>query len=281
MGFRLGNVNGRSVLVDGDAVYDVATLTGGDLGPDPTEVLAHHGRLHELADGLASARPTATVADVVLGPPVPRPRHVFGIGLNYHAHAAETGAQLPEVPLVFAKFPGCLVGPTADVVIASDTTDYEAELVVVVGATAHSVSVADGWSVVAGVTVGQDVSDRELQNAGARPQFSLAKSHDTYGPTGPFVVSPDLLTDRDALALRCEVDGEVRQDDSTAGLIFPVAELVSYLASMLTLYPGDLVFTGTPAGVGLPTGNFLRPGQVVRTSIAGVGELVNRCVGRT
>ena len=109
------------------------------------------------------------------------------------------------------------------------------------------------------------------------PQFSLAKSHDTYGPTGPWVVSPDLLPDRDALAIRCEVNGDVRQDDTTANLIFSVADLVAYLSANLTLQPGDLIFTGTPSGVGFPTGNFLKPGDVVRTSIEGIGELVNHC----
>ena len=277
MGFRLANVNGRAVLVGGESVYDVAELTDGEVGPEPLDVVTHHARLHDLAAGLANAQPTARLADVNLGPPVPNPGSVFGIGLNYRTHAAETGAALPEAPLVFAKFPSCLVGPTADIAIASDTTDYEAELVVVIGASARDVSTSDAWNVIAGVTAGQDVSDRRLQNAGERPQFSLAKSHDTYGPTGPCIVSPDLLPDRDALAIRCEVNGEVRQEDTTANLIFSVPDLVAYLSSNLTLQPGDLIFTGTPSGVGLPTRNFLRPGDVVRTSIEGVGELVNRC----
>ena len=277
MGFRLANVDGRAVLIDGESVHDVAALTDGELGPDPLDVVTHHARLHDLTAGLAKVRPTAQIADVNLGPPVPNSRSVFGIGINYRGHAAETGAALPEAPLVFAKFPNCIVGPTADIAIASDTTDYEAELVVVIGAAARDVSRSDAWNVVAGLTAGQDVSNRRLQNAGERPQFSLAKSHDTYGPTGPWVVSPDLLPDRDALAIRCEVNGDVRQDDTTANLIFSVADLVAYLSANLTLQPGDLIFTGTPSGVGFPTGNFLKPGDVVRTSIEGIGELVNHC----
>ena len=277
MGFRLANVDGRAVLIDGASVHDVAALTDGELGPDPLDVVTHHARLHDLTAGLAEVRPTAQIAEVNLGPPVPNSRSVFGIGINYRGHAAETGAALPEAPLVFAKFPNCIVGPTADIAIASDTTDYEAELVVVIGTTARDVSRSDAWNVVAGLTAGQDVSNRRLQNAGERPQFSLAKSHDTYGPTGPWVVSPDLLPDRDALAIRCEVNGDVRQDDTTANLIFSVADLVAYLSANLTLQPGDLIFTGTPSGVGFPTGNFLKPGDVVRTSIEGIGELVNHC----
>lgn len=279
MAYRLGNVAGRAVLIVGNGVHDVARLSGGELGPDPLAVIAAHRSLPELAERASDAEPSAVLDEVVLGPPVPSPRHVFGIGLNYRSHAAETGAELPEAPSVFTKFPGCLTGPTADIVLASETTDYEAELVVVIGERARDVTVDAAWEAVAGVTVGQDVSDRGLQFAGPRPQFSLGKSHDGYGPTGPFVVSPDLLDDRDELRVTCAVDGEVRQDDTTANLVFPVAELVAYLSSVLTLYPGDLIFTGTPAGVGAPTGNFLRPGQTVHTTITGVGSLLNRCVG--
>jgi 2,4-didehydro-3-deoxy-L-rhamnonate hydrolase len=278
MGFRLANVDGRAALVDDDHVYDLHTLSDGVLGPDPTAAVAEGTRLHELSAGLESAEPTAKLADVVLGPPVPAPRHVFGVGLNYRSHAAETGAELPTVPMIFTKFPGCLVGPAADIAIASDSTDYEAELVVVIGARVRDVAAEQAWDAVGGLTVGQDVSDRGLQFAGKPPQFSLGKSHDTYGPTGPFVVSPDLLADRDDLHVRCEVNDEVRQDDTTANLIFPVAELVAYLSSTLTLYPGDLIFTGTPAGVGRPQGKFLHAGDVVRTTIDGIGALTNRCV---
>ena len=161
---------------------------------------------------------------------------------------------------------------------APHVLDYEAELVVVIGTEAKDVTIDDAWSVVAGLTIGQDVSDRGLQNAGDRPQFSLGKSHDGYGPTGPYVVSPDLLPQRDDLAVRCVVNGEERQSDRTSNLIFPVAELVSYLSGVLTLQPGDLIFTGTPAGVGLATGTFLRAGDVVETEIDGLGALRTSCV---
>jgi 2-keto-4-pentenoate hydratase/2-oxohepta-3-ene-1,7-dioic acid hydratase in catechol pathway len=278
MGFRLANVDGRGALVDDDYVYDLGTLSDGELGPDPTAVVAECARLHQLAAGLDRAEPTGKLADVVLGPPIPAPRHVFGVGLNYRTHAAETGAELPDIPMIFTKFPGCLVGPTSDIAVVSDSTDYEAELVVVIGSRVRDVTADEAWDAVAGLTVGQDVSDRGLQFATKPAQFSLGKSHDTYGPTGPFVVSPDLVGDRDDLPIRCEINGEVRQDDTTANLIFSVPDLVAYLSSVLTLYPGDLIFTGTPAGVGRPQGKFLHPGDTVHTTIAGVGELTNRCV---
>jgi 2,4-didehydro-3-deoxy-L-rhamnonate hydrolase len=174
---------------------------------------------------------------------------------------------------VFTKFPGCLTGPEATVELASDTTDYEAELVVVIGATARDVPAADAWDVVAGLTIGQDLSDRELQSQGERPQFSLAKSHDGFGPTGPLVVSTDLVENRDSLDIACSVNGERRQSDNTRNLIFTVPVLVEYLSGMMTLRPGDLMFTGTPSGVGMATGTYLRSGDVVRTVIEGLGEM--------
>lgn len=285
MGFRMGSVDGRAVLAAGDMVYDVEAASDGRVPAAPVEAIATYVALHELSARLGDESaagggpaPLGRSMDIVLGPPVPWPRQVFGIGLNYRTHAAETGAEVPAAPLVFTKFPGCLSGPTADVEVASTTTDYEAELVVVIGTRVKDVPVPDAWRAVAGLTVGQDISDRALQNAGARPQFSLGKSHDGYGPTGPFVVSPDLVADRDALAVRCEVNGDVRQSDTTANLIFGVAELVSYLSSVLTLYPGDLIFTGTPSGVGMATGDYLRPGDAVTTTIEGIGAMANRCV---
>ena len=273
MGFRLGNVDGRAVLVEGDGVFDLERVSEGRLGPGARAAIAGHAVLHEIAAGLAGQQPDRTLADVTLGPPQPDPWQVFAIGLNYRGHAAETGKALPEAPLVFTKFPGCLTGPVATVEMASDTTDYEAELVVVIGDTVRNVAAADAWNVVAGLMIGQDLSDRELQNAGERPQFSLAKSHDGYGPTGPLIVSPDLLDDPDALDVRCFVNGEQRQSDTTHNLIFSVPVLVEYLSRMMTLHAGDLIFTGTPEGVGLATGNYLRSGDVVRTTIAGLGEL--------
>jgi 2-keto-4-pentenoate hydratase/2-oxohepta-3-ene-1,7-dioic acid hydratase in catechol pathway len=273
MGFRLGNVDGRAALVEGDGVHDLEAASDGRLGPSAQAALANTAALHEIALGLAGRDPEHRLGEVNLGPPVPDPMHVFAIGLNYRGHAAETAKALPPAPLVFTKFPGCLTGPEATVELASDTTDYEAELVVVIGATARDVPAADAWDVVAGLTIGQDLSDRELQSQGERPQFSLAKSHDGFGPTGPLVVSTDLVENRDSLDIACSVNGERRQSDNTRNLIFTVPVLVEYLSGMMTLRPGDLMFTGTPSGVGMATGTYLRSGDVVRTVIEGLGEM--------
>lgn len=278
MTFRLANVAGRAALVDGDAVHDLEAASAGALGPDPMAAVAAHRRLHDLAPGLADRTPETTLAAAHLGPPVPRPRQVFGIGLNYADHIAESGVPTPEVPVVFTKFAGCIVGPTDDVVLHGDMDDWEAEVVVVIGTTARRVAAADAWSHVAGITAGQDVSDRALQFAASPPHFDLGKSHDTYGPTGPVLVSPDALDDPDDIALSCTVNGREVQRSSTRHLLFGVPALIEYLSGVLTLHPGDLVFTGTPSGVGMATSTFLAPGDVVVTEVAGVGTMTNRCV---
>ena len=277
MGYRLATVDERAALVDDSSYYDIATVTGGDLGPDPVHAIASGAVLHELADRLADLEPTGTLADVALGPPVPRPRNSLAIGLNYRSHVAEADMEVPEVPLVFTKFPSCIVGPTADIELRSATADYEAELEVVIGTAGRDIGADQAWDHVAGLTVGQDISDRALQFAAQPPHFDLGKSRDTYGPIGPWLVSPDLLDDPNALAITCDVNGDRRQDGTTAQLIFDVPELVAYISSIMTLGPGDLIFTGTPDGVGATQGRFLEPGDVVTTTIEGIGTMVNRC----
>lgn len=277
MGFRLATIDDRAVLVEDGSYHDLEALSDGRIGPDPMDAVSEGAALHELAADLASATPTGAVADAVLGPPVPRPRNSFAIGLNYRSHVAEADMEVPEVPLVFTKFPSCIVGPTADVELRADAGDYEAELVVVIGRSGRDIDAADAWDHVLGVTVGQDISDRALQFAASPPHFDLGKSRDTYGPTGPFLVSPDLLDDRDDLPITCAVNGETRQDSSTGHMIFDVPDLIAYVSSIVTLAPGDLIFTGTPDGVGATTGQFLAPGDVVTTTITGVGTLENRC----
>jgi 2-keto-4-pentenoate hydratase/2-oxohepta-3-ene-1,7-dioic acid hydratase in catechol pathway len=278
MGFRLANVNGRAALVSGDHYTDLATHSSGALGPDPMEALARPDLLAELSALLDDASVTGLLADVVLGPPVPRPQKVFGIGLNYQSHADEGGVEPPASPLVFTKFPSCLVGPTADVEIRSDGCDYEGELVVVIGQGGRDITIDDAWNHVVGVTIGQDISDRPAQFAAKPPHFDLGKSFDTFGPIGPVLVSVDELADRDALHMTCSINGDVRQDGNTSDLIFDVPTLVSFLSSITTLVTGDIIFTGTPAGVGMAQGKWLADGDVISTTIDGIGTMTNGVV---
>ncbi|HVP30596.1 MAG TPA: fumarylacetoacetate hydrolase family protein [Myxococcota bacterium] len=276
---RLIQHHGRAALVTPDGIADLERASGGRLPPDPMAALARLGELRELAaKGVSATAPLPD--DAELGPPVPRPSKVFGIGLNYRDHAAEAGLELPKQPLVFTKFPSCIVGPRADVPLSGDRVDYEAELVAVIGERCHHVREADARRVIAGFCAGQDVSDRRLQFADKPPQFSLGKSFDGYGPIGPAIVSLDELERPGDLAITCDVSGERYQDGRTSQMIFPVEELVAFLSRVCTLLPGDLIFTGTPAGVGSAREprRYLVPGDVIETTVEGVGRLRNRCV---
>jgi 2-keto-4-pentenoate hydratase/2-oxohepta-3-ene-1,7-dioic acid hydratase in catechol pathway len=276
--FRLLNVSGRSALeVDGQW-YDLARLSGDESLADPMAAVARSTELHALSDRCAAATPDGAVADVSLEAPVPRPRQVFAIGINYADHAAESGIQAPPAPLTFTKFPSSIAGPTADVPLSGEMVDWEVEVVVVIGRTCAYVPVEEAWDVVAGLTLGQDISDRKVQMTGTPPQFSLGKSFPSYAPIGPAVVSIDGLADPMDLALWCDVSGERMQESRTSHLIFGIPTLIAYLSSICTLEAGDIIFTGTPDGVGMARGRFLVEGDEIVSGAEGIGELRNVCV---
>jgi 2-keto-4-pentenoate hydratase/2-oxohepta-3-ene-1,7-dioic acid hydratase in catechol pathway len=259
---------------------DLESASAGRFGPDPMHALASWDALRAFAASLdLSGAPELDAA--LLGPCAPRPRSVFGIGLNYRDHAQEAGLPLPKEPLVFTKFPSCLVGPRSDVIVFGDRVDWEAELVVVIGRRAENVPESRALEFVAGFCCGQDVSDRKLQFASQPPQFSLGKSRATFGPIGPAIVSLDELATPLDLAITCDLDAERMQSSRTSQLIFGVPELVAYLSRHCELLPGDLVFTGTPGGVGSVRKRYLKPGETIHTQIEGVGTLLNRCVAPT
>ena len=215
--------------------------------------------------------------------PVPRPRAIYGIGLNYRDHAEEAKLDLPKQPMVFAKFPSCIAGPGAEIPLTSNRVDWEAELVVVIGRGGRNIPAEDAMSRIAGYSVGQDISDRRQQFADRPPQFCLGKSAANFGPIGPSVVSTDAFENPNDLAVKCELNGQVVQSSSTANLIFSVSELVEFLSKWCELMPGDLIFTGTPAGVGSLRNprRYLQDGDVLTTMIDGLGVLKNRCVSAT
>jgi len=276
---RLANLEGRAVLCAGQLGVDVAERSDGRFGPDPMQALLLWEAFRAWAEGVDTGE-GKPVDPERLGPCVPRPSKVFGVGLNYRAHAEEAKLEVPSQPLIFTKFPNCLSGPRAPIPLTSQRVDYEVELVAVIGRRVRGVGESEALSAVAGYCVGQDISDRALQFAGKPPQFSMGKSADGFGPLGPALVSLDAFDDPDDLALWCEVSGDRRQDDRTRDMIFPVAELVAYLSSLCTLEPGDLIFTGTPSGVGSmrQPRSYLAPGDVIASGIEGIGELRNECV---
>lgn len=278
MAFTLANVDGRAALVRSGEWFDVERASEGAISADPMLALADAEALHQLDARLSQLTADGSVADIELGPPVPRPRNSYGIGLNYRSHAAESNMELPENPLVFTKFPSCIVGPDSDVELRTETGDYEVELVVVIGKGGRDIPESEAWDHIVGVTCGQDISDRRLQFSAKPPHFDLGKSRDTYGPIGPVLVSTDQFDDPTQIDLSCTVNGEPRQSDNTRNLIFTVAQLVAYLSSISTLATGDLIFTGTPEGVGAASKNYLRPGDVIVSTLQGVGTMTNHCL---
>lgn len=279
MPFQLANVAGRTALVDQRGNwFDAAEVSNGSIDPDPMVAIADPDALDAAAAGLGNATPNGALADADVRAPIPEPRNVFAIGLNYRDHAAESAMELPENPLVFTKFPSCIVAADADVELRSSTADWEAELVVVIGRPGRDISAEDAWDHIVGLTIGQDVSDRRLQFAAKPPHFDLGKSRDTYGPTGPVLVSTDSFDDPTDLAITCDVNGDQKQADRTSSLIFSIPELIAYLSGVLTLGTGDLIFTGTPSGVGAATRTFLQPGDIITTTIEGIGTMTNHCV---
>lgn len=279
---RLANLGGRATLVvpvdDGVVGLDVATASGGRFGPLVQGLYDQWSDFRAFVTGVGSTGAWPLDMTRLLSP-VPEPRQVFAVGLNYHSHAAESGAPLPEVPAVFTKFPASLSGPFADIPLSGPTVDWEVELVVVLGRRAERIEPGEAWSHVAGLSVGQDVSDRTLQFAAAG-QFSLGKSYRGYGPIGPWLVTPDEFADLEGIGLRCRVNGMTVQDGSTADMVFGVADLLARISAICPLLPGDVVFTGTPAGTGIcaqpPT--FLQAGDVLESAIDGIGTIRNAVV---
>jgi 2-keto-4-pentenoate hydratase/2-oxohepta-3-ene-1,7-dioic acid hydratase in catechol pathway len=274
---KIANVSGRAHLVVDGRLVDVEKASGGRLPADPMALIPRLGELGELP--VPDDAPELDGA--ALGPPVPRPSKILAIGLNYRGHAEESGLQLPDQPVVFTKLPSSLVGPTDDIVIPGGRArvDWEAELVVCMGKGGRRIPRDDAWSHVAGLACGQDISDREEQFRALR-QFTMAKSFDTYSPLGPTLVSTDELPSRDDLKVECRVDGEVVQSSRTSDLIFPVAELIEWISRVCTLEAGDLIYTGTPAGVGdsREPPRYLGAGNLVETEIEGVGAMRNPVV---
>lgn len=276
---KLANVGSRLCVIRDDGAVDLERLTDGAIPADPQAAL---NNWDELAQWCTGHEAEIAAADAVayrpedLGPPAPAPRQIFGIGLNYRDHAAEANLDLPVGhPVVFAKFPASVAGPCAEVELPSDAVDWEAELVVVIGRRAHRVDKAQAWDHVAGITVGQDLSDRVVQWRGPSPQFSLGKSYPGFAPIGPLLATPDEFPDPDNIGLGCTLNGERMQAGRSADMIFGIPEIIEQLSAVVPLLPGDLVFTGTPAGIGWTRNPrvVLRPGDRLTTHAEIVGEI--------
>jgi 2-keto-4-pentenoate hydratase/2-oxohepta-3-ene-1,7-dioic acid hydratase in catechol pathway len=283
----------RAGVVIGDRVVDAAGAATRALGPAAAEQFTTiRGILESGLQQLpAVAEAAAAAADpdglprtsLRLGPPVPNPDKVLCIGLNYLAHQQESAptvamaAQLPDFPVVFNKFPSALIGDGEAVIppAATSRLDWEAELAVVIGAPARNVAIEDALSHVAGYMTFNDVSARDLQLRS--PQWAIGKGFDTSGPCGPELVLADEVPDPQALELSARLNGVEMQRATTADMIFSVAALIEYIASAITLVPGDIIATGTPAGVGHAREPqvYMKPGDVIEVEVEGLGRLTN------
>lgn len=245
---KLANLDGRLALIEGDLAVDVERASSGRFSSYPQAV---YGAWRDFTGWAAGIDPPGEpFRPESLGPPVPRPRQIFAIALNYSAHASEANFSAPENPSVFTKFVSSLTGPYGMIRLVDGHVDWEAELVVVVGREARHVTESAAWDYVAGLMIGQDISERVSQLAGDVPQFSLAKSLPGFSPTGPWLVTLDAVPNPDDLFIECTVNSQEVQKSRTSDLIYPVSALIAYLSAKLPLLPGDLIFTGTPSGVG-------------------------------
>jgi 2-keto-4-pentenoate hydratase/2-oxohepta-3-ene-1,7-dioic acid hydratase in catechol pathway len=275
---RIGNLDGRLVILTDAGALDVERASEGRFASDPQAVYQDWTGFAAWAAAADHGGAQPFDADR-LGAPAPAPTQVFGIGLNYRDHAAESGMEVPDQLSVFTKFASCITGPFTEVALPpGGHTDWEVELVVVIGTRAWQVAGADSWSHVAGLTVGQDLSERILQLGSKPPQFSMGKSFPGFGPTGPWLVTLDEFADPDDLELGCSINGEDVQKSRTSNLIAPVPKIIATLSETVPLLPGDIIFTGTPAGVGMARNpqRWLAPGDDLVTYIEGIGELRQR-----
>jgi 2,4-diketo-3-deoxy-L-fuconate hydrolase len=277
---RIANVAGRATLLDGAGIgVDVEKASDGKFASDPQRLFDQWDALRIWADGFRGSGDFAVDVSE-LGAPTPAPRQVFAIGLNYSDHAEESKLGLPDTPPVFTKFQTSIAAPNATVTLPSSSVDWEVELVIAIGYGGVAIAESDAWSHVAGVMVGQDLSERTVQLAGPAPQFSLGKSYPGFAPLGPALVTADEVDDPDDLELGCALDGEVLQHGRTSDMIFSVPELIGRLSAVCPLLPGDIIFTGTPSGVGAvrTPPRFLPPGSTLCSYVSGVGELRNQFV---
>jgi len=275
---KIANYAGRAVLIQNDQVVDIEKASAGKFGPDLMSIYERWSEFVAAASSFSLTDGEALNESKLLSP-IPAPRQVFGIGLNYHSHAKEAGVGAPAIPPVFTKYPSSLSGPFANIPRSGETVDWEAEVVVVIGKSARNVSEADAWSHVAGLSVGQDISERNVQFL-AGGQFSLGKSYEGFGPIGPWLVTLDEVKDPDDLHITCKINDQVTQSESTKDMVFNVSQLINQISAVTTLWPGDIIFSGSPAGVGLfeQPSRYLQVGDVVETTVEGIGTIRNNVV---
>jgi len=257
------------------------SLADPSLPQSTTELIGKWESLVARIQGLSKKLGTSEQELKVLCP-IDLPKKILCIGLNYRDHAIETGAAVPSEPIVFCKMPTAMIGPNEPILLpkVSLQVDYEAEMVIVIGKTLKDASIVEATDGIFGYCVGNDVSARDWQKDKPGKQWFLGKSFDTFAPLGPTIATADAVQEPGNLRITCKVNGEILQDSNTRELIFQPCELVSYISQVMTLHPGDVIYTGTPPGVGIARepNRFLRDGDIVEIEVEKLGVLRNTCV---
>ncbi|MEM9257481.1 MAG: fumarylacetoacetate hydrolase family protein [Pseudomonadota bacterium] len=280
---KIASLQGRSTLVSGTGLIDIESASGGEF---PVQTDALIPALDELQAWLEADKPAATdpriAADFLAEPslldaPLTRPRQVFALGLNYRSHANEVAMDLPKSPMIFTKFVSSLAGPGANIRLPGKSVDWEVELVAVIGQGGRDIPEHESLSRICAYCVGQDVTERNCQFENSPAQFGMAKSFANFSPIGPWLTTADELGDPQDLAIACHLDGETVQEARTSMMLFDLKTQVAYLSSICELYPGDIIFTGTPAGIGFSRNpqRFIQPGETLTSHIEQLGTLRN------
>ena len=273
---KVANLGGRLTIVTDGGAVDVEHASNFKFDADPQAI---YDRFDEFRHWAAQTDLTGyerAYSPRHLRAPAPRPSQIFAVGFNYRSHAQELGTTVDDwLPPVFTKFASCITGPYGSVALPGGNVDWELELVAVIGRRAWQVDDTHAWRHIAGLTVGQDLSERETQLRGSTPQFSLGKSYPGFAPMGPWLVTPDEFDDPDDLRLTCTLNADIVQDARTSQMIKPVPALVAQLSRVLALSPGDIIYTGTPAGVGMgrQPARFLNAGDQLVSHIDGIGDM--------
>ncbi len=281
---KIANIEGRAHIVTESGGVDVELASDGRFPSDNQQLILQLDELQSWYAGSDLVADPSLSTDRLqesldrLQSPVPNPSQVFAIGLNYKAHGDEVSMTATQEPMIFTKFPSSITGPGATIPLPTDTTDWEVELVVVIGEAGRNIRRDDALKHVAGYCVGQDISERTLQLACTPPQFSIAKSFAAFAPMGPWLTTADEV-DITSLRLTCHAAGETLQEGNTSDMIFDIPTLIAYLSNICELRTGDIIFTGTPDGVGMgcKPPRYLQDGWLLETSIEGLGTLANPC----
>ena len=281
--YKSDNDESQLGVVLDDTVINLNTISNGQLPSDMREFLQMEDSAMSIAsDAIVNASGGVGLDTVKLMAPISNPSKVIAIGLNYMDHVRESGIEMPDLATMFCKYPSSIIGPGDEISWQTGLTeqvDYEAELAVIIGKVARSVAQDDAFDYIAGYTNCNDVSARDLQFMPG-DQWLRGKCLDTFCPLGPYLVTRDEIADPHNLSIQCRVNGETRQDSNTSEMIYRIPYLIEYLSKAFTLYPGDVIATGTPHGVGAfrQTPIWLKQGDVVTVEIEGLGQLTNTCV---